>query len=281
MDDPSRQRQFHQDLASLAGACPFQPSFGEVVLALSGAKPGSSGGTDHVVAEMLHALPWQAVTFLYGLFCARLRLASHADCEEDDAWREYLATWIRKDRESDLLSSFRPIVQSSVFTKWLERICLGPRPERALLPRFPLWGFRPGLAAAQLALTVQFAIHAALTFESRSASSGGNPCASQGQGDDPPFVLFIDVEKAFDKMLLEHQRRSLLQADLAPARVAAYLSEQLHSKVWARLGDVQSGPLAHSRGKQGGCGTPFSFNAMMTAALSKSFASWERRGFGI
>ena len=104
---------------------------------------------------------------------------------------------------------------------------------------------------------------------------------SQGQGDDPPFVLFIDVEKAFDKMLLEHQRRSLLQADLAPARVAAYLSEQLHSKVWARLGDVQSGPLAHSRGKQGGCGTPFSFNAMMTAALSKSFASWERRGFGI
>ena len=64
-------------------------------------------------------------------------------------------------------------------------------------------------------------------------------------------------------------------------RVAAYLGEQLHSRVFARLGDVEAGQLAHSRGKQGGCGTPFAFNAMMTSALSAPFARWVRRGFGI
>ena len=151
----------------------------------------------------------------------------------------------------------------------------------ALFPRFPLWGFRPGLAAAQLALSVQFAVLTALSFSSRSALSDNHPAASRGQGDDHPIILFVDVEKAFDKMVLAHQCRSLLEADLAPERVAAYLGEQLYSKVWARLGDVKSGPLPHSRGKQGGCGTPFAFNAIMTAALSRPFASWERRGFGI
>ena len=98
---------------------------------------------------MLHVLPWQAVTLLYGLVCLHFHSMGSRDDNDVDAWREHSATWIQKDRESELLTSFRPIVQSSVFCKWLERICLGPRPERALLPRFPLWGFRPGLAAAQ------------------------------------------------------------------------------------------------------------------------------------
>ena len=113
----------------------------------------------------------------------------------------------------------------------------------------------------------------ALAYSSRSALSAADPSAGRGQGDDPPYLLFIDVEKAFDNMMLQHQLRSLLSAGLEPSRVASYLGEQLRSGVWVRLGDVQAGPLPHSRGKQGGCGTPFAFNAMVTDALASPYAS--------
>ena len=86
---------------------------------------------------------------------------------------------------------------------------------------------------------------------------------------------------AFDNMLLEAQLQSLLAIGLPPGRVASYLGEQLQSSVFARLGDVEVGPLPHSRGKQGGCGTPFVFNAVLTHALAGCLASWDRRFFGI
>ena len=114
-------------------------------------------------------------------------------------------------------------MQSNVFTKWLERICLGPRPGRLLLSKFPLWGFWPGLSASQLALALQFSLHASLSFASRSAlAPAGESAAAQGEGDDIPYVVFVDVEKAFDNMLLGHQLENLLDAGLDPGRVAAY-----------------------------------------------------------
>ena len=143
----------------------------DVSTALALARPGTSGGLDLVVAEMLHTFPWHVVVFFHRLFSERCRLHRDFDAGSKDVWRHYLASWIRKDRESYQLSSFRPIVQSSVFAKWLERICLGPHAERLLLSKFPLWGFRPGLAACQLALASQLALHTALAFASRSALS--------------------------------------------------------------------------------------------------------------
>ena len=155
----------------------LQVSMGDVVIALSGAKAGSSGGRDGLVAEMLLTLPWRAVVLFRHLFHARFRSNSRDSAMEADCWKHYMATWIQKDRESDLLSSFRPILQSSVVMKWLERLCLGPRPELALLSRAPLWEFRPGLSAAQLAIAAQLAARASLNHTSRSVSSADEPSA--------------------------------------------------------------------------------------------------------
>ena len=276
-DSAAAQMEFAALLASDATDGYFQPSLGEVVLAMSGARAGSSGGLDQVAPEMLHCLPWALVLLLHGLFAERFRSILQRS-REQDAWKTYLATWIRKDKETDLLTSFRPIVQSSVMLKWLERLCLGYRPEQSLLPCCPLWGFRPYLSAALLALTAQLAIHVSLAFTVEDVEYHEG---SRGQGAEPHILVFVDVEKAFDKMRLPHQRRCLRSMGLPASRVCAYLSEQLHSQIFARLGDVEVGPLTHTRGKQGGCGTPFAFNAMMCSVLARPFASWVRRGFGI
>ena len=189
-----------------------------------------------------------------------------------------MATWIRKDTESDQLTSYRPIMQSSVVAKWLERLCLGPRPELSLLHRAPLWGFRPGLSASMLALTVQFVLHGMLTW---SSARMGVDAGSRGDAAVPGYLLFIDVEKAFDCMRLPCQLEALHAAGIHPDRTAAYLCEMLHSSVWVRLGDTEVGPLKHARGKQGGCATPFVFNAMMALALEECFATWRRNKWGI
>ena len=122
-----------------------------------------------------------------------------------------------------------------------------------------------------MAWAVQAAIHSSLRFA---------PEVGQGQGGTRIFALFMDVEKAFDNMHLPEQLDALLQAGLAPQRCVAYCTELLHSEVFVRLGDVSVGPVPHSRGKQGGCGTPFVFSAQCCAALAPCLVSWRRRGFG-
>ena len=163
-------------------------------------------------------------------------------------------------------------MSSSVLLKWLERIFLGSSPELAPLPRAPLWSFGPGLCASHLAWAVQAAIHSSLRIA---------PADGQGQGGTRCFALFADVEKAFDNMHLPHQFDALLQAGVAPRRCVAYCTELLHSEVFVHLGDVSIGPVPHSRGKQGGCGTPFVFSAQCAAALAPCLTSWRRRGFGV
>ena len=294
LDPPAAQEHFRRELfQGDVKQHVLRPSFGEVVIALSGAKCGSSGGRDGLVAEMLLSLPWKVVILFWHLFNARFRhnweMCLSNDESQDaagcdgaaDIWREYMAAWIRKDRESDLLSSFRPIMQSSVVTKWIGRLCLGPRPEVVLLSRAPLWGFRPRLCAARLAIAAQFVIHGMLNYTAPLARYQDGAGGATGEGDMPGVMLFVDVEKAFDCMQYPSQLLALRAAGIEPARAAAYMCEFLHSSVWVRLGDVEVGPLPHSRGKQGGCATPFVFNAMMAEALRPCYQRWWRQGWGI
>ena len=100
-------------------------------------------------------------------------------------------------------------MQSSVIAKWLERLCLGPRPELAILHRAPLWGFRLGLCAARLVVAAQCAIHAMLNFSSFSASDKYNMGASAGEGDTPGVLLFDCPASSLHCCRLALRRRAL------------------------------------------------------------------------
>ena len=163
MDDPGAQADLCSNLFQAAGYRPVRCSVGSVVLALSGGKPGAAGGIDGPVNEMLHVLPWTFVCFLQKVFLRRFQ------CDMEgyllrDAWRTFSAAWIRKDAEGDLLTSFRPIMQSSVLLKCIERVLLGPCPMHLLLHRAPLWGFRPRISSAMLCFAASVAIKSLLQF---------------------------------------------------------------------------------------------------------------------
>ena len=90
------------------------------------------------MGEMLQNLPWHMMVLVHAVFRKRLlrNVAMEPVVTADasaDGWRHYVATWIRKDTESDELGSFRPLMQSSTLAKWLERVCLGPLPMAGML----------------------------------------------------------------------------------------------------------------------------------------------------
>ena len=140
MDDLTIQGRLCANLFRTAGNRTVCASVGEVVVAVAGGGAGAVGGLDGPVNEMLQVMPWSFVCFLCDVFNRRFQteLAGYRD---PDAWRTFLATWIRKDTESDLLSSFRPIMQSSVLLKCIERLLVEPAPMQLLLGRAPFWGF--------------------------------------------------------------------------------------------------------------------------------------------
>lgn len=271
LDTADAQEAFRQLIWRSAEGCPPTLDMGEVVAALSMTKPGSAGGLDGPVGDMLLLLPWPVVCLVRRIFNQRMA-GEAAGPITPDAWREFLATWIRKDRESDLLTSFRPIVQASVFCKWLERCITGPTPERQLLSRMPMWAFRPGASCDMLVLTVVGAVRSQLQF-----LAGG----AEGEGVADYIYMTMDVEKAFDMMRMGVQHAALEAADLQPERAAALLSCQLGSEVHVRIGDTGVGPEAHSRGKQGGCSTPFAFSATMAMILAPCVERWRARGWGV
>ena len=244
---------------------------GEVVVAFSGGKHRTAGGLDGPVNEMLHALPWAFVGLVRSVFNRRFRCDMEGRIPAD-AWRTFLATWIRKDSESDLLASFRPIMQSSVFLKWIERILLGPAPMQLIVHRVPLWGFRPRLSSSMLCFATAAAVKSLLQF---------NSPRNIGEGNVDGILLTVDVEKAFDKTTLGAQVAALQRIGFGASHVATLVSELLSSDVFVRLGDVEVGPVPHSRGKQGGCSTPFVFSAVVAALMEPLELEWQRRTWGI
>ena len=89
------------------------------------------------------------------------------------------------------------------------------------------------------------------------------------------------MEKIFDKTTLLDQARALASVGLHPAEWATLMAELCGSSVYVRLGDVEVGPLPHSRGKQGGCATPFIFSAVVCALMEPLVREWRRRDWGI
>ena len=127
-----------------------------------------------------------------------------------------------------------------------------------------------------LAFTVQSVVRGMLTWSVRP-----DVVEVVGEGADPGLFLFLDVEKAFDNMRYDQQFSSMIQCGFPRPRAFAYMCELLHSEAWVRMGDVEVGPLAHARGKQGNCGTPHVFNAMMSVILEPCLRMWRDRGWGI
>ena len=271
LDSHVAQEALREKLWRDAGHEPLIFSLGEMVCALASAKPGSAGGMDGVVADMLHVLPLSVVEVIRSVFNSRFADSIHGPVRVD-SWRQFLATWIRKDQESDLLASFRPIVQSSVFFKWIERGILGDNPERLLLHRMSMWAFRPGISCAMLAVAVKSMIASQLRYSKFDV---------QGEGTSNCVYLVVDVEKAFDRMRMCRQADALVATGLPSRRVATLVTEQMASEVFVRLGDVSVGPVPHSRGKQGGCSTPFAFSAVMAMAIGTCQRRWIARGWGV
>ena len=271
LDVPSARQLFCARLFGDAANRPVKCTLGEVVLALASAKHQSAGGPDGPVAEMLHVLPLSLVRFVRNMFNARFALDCQG-CLRLDAWRCMVADWIRKDDESDLLGSFRPIMRSSVFLKWIERVLMGPGAVYCLLHRAPLWGFRPRLSSSMLCMATSNAVRSLLQY---------HDVAHPSQGVIDGVFMTVDVEKAFDKMTMDSEASALIEAGFPPDRIATLVSELVSCGVYVRLGDVEVGPLPHSRGKQGGCSTPLGFSAVLAAALAPLVRQWRSAEFGI
>ena len=271
MDSDSSQAKFCARLFSKADGRAAFVSIGDVVVSLSAGGRGSAGGPDGPVNEMLHCLPWPFVSFLRDVFNRRFQADLEAFLHKDD-WRMFTATWIRKDSDSDLLSSFRPIMQSSVMLKCVERLLVGPAPMQLILHRAPLWGFRPRMSSSMLCNATSAAVKSLLQFHAIDTPAQGNV--------DGVF-LTVDVEKAFDKTTMSAQARALDSIGFRPECLATLAAELLASGVHVRLGDVEVGPLPHSRGKQGGCSTPFVFSAVIAVLMEPLVREWRRRGWGI
>ena len=87
-----------------AGWQPPAVKFHDFLNALASAKMGKQPGSDGVVVEMVRALSWSTLLWLYLLFLVRL---GGWETERPDAWREVVLTAIPKKTDKVVFRSIR------------------------------------------------------------------------------------------------------------------------------------------------------------------------------
>ena len=235
--------------------------FHDFLNAVASAKMCKRPGSDGVVVEMVRALSWSTLLWLYLLFLIRL---GGWETERPDAWREVVLTAIPKKSDKVGFRSMRYISLLPVIQKFKIR-ALQTAVRRERRPHETnILGNEPGRSTAGVTATLRQVFGKA---------------AEWGVG---AFVASADVEGAFDCIKHDDVEKTLLQKGVHPESVCSLLRESLDLK--GRI-NVPGAPMSHAflyaRGaRQGSVEGPDMWNQVLDNALREPAGRWESEGIG-
>ena len=243
-----------------AGWQPPAVKFHDFLNALASAKMGKQHGSDGVVVEMVRALSWSTLLWLYLLFLVRL---GGWETERPDAWREVVLTAIPKKSDKVGFRSMRYISLLPVILK----LHISALQSAVIRERKPhdtnILGYEPGRSTAGIAATLRQVLSKA---------------AEWGVG---AFVASADEEGAFDG--IKHDvAKALLQKGVHPESVCSLLRESTDLKGRINLlGAPMSPAFLHACGaRQGSVEGPDLWNQVLDNALREPAGRWETEGVG-
>ena len=185
-----------------AGWQPPAVKFHDFLNALASAKMGKQPGSDGVVVEMVRALSWSTLLWLYLLFLVRL---GGWETERPDAWREVVLTAIPKKSDKVGFRSKRYTSLLPVILK-LNIRALQSAVRRERKPHDTnMLGYEPGKSTAGVTATLRQVLSKAAEWGVRA------------------FVASADVEGAFDGIKHDDVAKALLQKGVHPESVCSLL----------------------------------------------------------
>ena len=244
-----------------AGWQPLAVKFHDFLNALASAKMGKQPGSDGVVVDMVRALSWSTLLWLYLLFLVRL---GGWETERPDAWREVVLTAIPKKSDKVGFRSMRYISLLLVIQKFYIR-ALQSAVRRERKPHWTnILGYEPGRSTAGVTATLRQVLSKA---------------AEWGVG---AFVASADVEGAFDGIKHDDVEKALLHTGVHPGSVCSLLRESSDLKGRIKLlGAPMSPAFLYARGaRQGSVEGPDMWNQVLDNALHEPAGRWESEGIG-
>ena len=236
-----------------AGWQPPAVKFHDFLNALASAKSCKQPGSDGVVAEMVRALSWTTLLWIYLLFLIRL---AGWETEKPDTWNEVILTAIPKKTDKVGLQSMRYISLLLVIQKFYIR-ALQTAVKRERRPNETnILGYEPGRSTAGITAILRQILGKATEW---------------GIG---AFVASADVEGAFDCIKHMDIERALLQKGVHPGSICALLRESCDLKGRINLpGAPMSSPFPYDRGaRQGSVEGPDMWNQVLDNAFREPAA---------
>ena len=135
-----------------AGWQPQAVKFHDFLKALASAKMGKQLGSDGVVVEMVRALSWSTLLWLYLLFLVRL---GGWESERPDAWREVVLTAIPKKSDKVGFRSMRYISLLLVIQKFYIRALRSAVRRERKPHETNILGYEPGRSTAGVTATLR------------------------------------------------------------------------------------------------------------------------------
>ena len=135
-----------------AGLQPPAVKFHDFLNALASAKMGKQPGSDSVVVEMVRALSWSTLLWLYLLFLVRL---GGWETERPDAWREVVLTAIPKKSDKVGFRSMRYISLLPVIQKFYIRALQSAVRRERKPHETNILGYEPGRSTAGVTATLR------------------------------------------------------------------------------------------------------------------------------
>ena len=263
--DSQLQRLAHlQKLAQREMSRGWQPplvKFHDFLNAMASAKAYKQPGGDGVVVEMVRALSWPTLLWIYLLFLARL---GGWETERPEAWREVTMAAIPKKSDKVGFRAMRYISLLPVLQKlYIRAIQTAARRERKP-HQTNILGFEPRRSTAGVTGTLRQVLSKA---------------AEWGVG---ALVASADVEGAFDGIRHDDIAQALLQKGMHPGTVCSLLRESFDLQGRICLPGAPISPeFSYSRGtRQGSVEGPDFWNQVLDNALRTSVACWEREKIG-
>ncbi len=233
-------------------------------LAKGRSKGKSAPGADGITWQLLSALPDHAVIALRNLFEGRLN-CEEGLCDSIADWCRILITLIPKTNNAVTFASWRPISLTSVLQKLYLSVC------SILLREFgrPIhecqYGFCPGKQVMEVSECLRLILE------------------KTAEWDLPACILKIDAHRAFDSMRHDILEQCLLDAEVNPKLVLAFMRELSFGTGTLRFGDlVWEDAFSYTKGgRQGGCDTPELWKRYLNVALSRASRVWAEEGLGL
>lgn len=225
-------------------------------------KTGKTCSDDHVVAEMLQALPLDAI----GKLAALIDEALEGTAPLPESWSELQAILLPKLDKPVSWSDYRPVTICPTLCKVWDAILLR-KVQSCVLNSMSPW---------QFAFVPGKSIRSPVTIASLIGEK-------QREWGKDLFVMKLDISKAFDKLLHDAIISALVMHQVPPEYIHAIASgyNNLKSKFQLNKG-VFSESVNVERGvRQGSPLSPFLFVMVLDLVIKRCIQTWTGKGYGI